>query len=173
MPPPADAIQKKVCMVGSYSVGKTSLVRRYVESIFSDHYLTNIGVKIDKKLVKVDGRTVNLVLWDLAGEDEISQMRPSHLRGASGYILVVDGCRGITLEKALQLRQRIQELLGDIPFVAALNKIDLLPEWEVSESSIENLRQQNWRCFLTSAKTGQTVENLFTALATEMLACQK
>src|SRR5579883_685521 len=131
MPDENVVLQKKVCMVGAYGVGKTSLVRRYVESIFSDRYLTNIGVKIDKKLVKVDGQQVNLVLWDLAGEDEISKLRLSHLRGASGYILVIDGCRRSTLDTALDLQQRVADSLGDVPFVVALNKVDLRPEWEL------------------------------------------
>lgn len=60
-------LQKKICMLGGFSVGKTSLVRRYVHSVFSDAYLTTVGVKIDKKIVTLPDRTVNLILWDLAG----------------------------------------------------------------------------------------------------------
>src|SRR6478736_3867693 len=78
-------IRKKICMVGLYGVGKTSLVKRYVESIFDERYHTTIGVKIDKKDVVVDGRDVSLAIWDMAGEDEIAQVKLSHLRGASGY----------------------------------------------------------------------------------------
>jgi nucleoside-triphosphatase THEP1 len=62
-------IQKKVCMVGTSGVGKTSLVAKFVHSIFSDKYLTAVGVKIDKKTVTVDGNEVMLMIWDLAGDD--------------------------------------------------------------------------------------------------------
>ena len=60
-------LQKKICMLGGFSVGKTSLVRRFVQSIFSETYLTTVGVKIDKKSVELPGKTVDLILWDLAG----------------------------------------------------------------------------------------------------------
>ena len=67
--------QKKICMLGAFAVGKTSLVRRYVDSIFSDTYLTTVGVKIDKRVVPVGNDSVNLILWDIAGEDEVSAVR--------------------------------------------------------------------------------------------------
>ena len=162
-------LQKKICMIGSFGVGKTSLVRRYVESIFSDRYQTNIGVRIDKKLVNVDGREVNLVLWDLAGEDEISSLQMSHLRGCSGYILVADGSREATFQKALELQQRIHTPLGRVPFVFAINKIDKVEDWRVQSGEIEQLRARGWECFLTSAKTGDVVESLFGTLAQNML----
>ena len=63
-------LQKKICMLGGFSVGKTSLVRRFVKSIFSETYLTTVGVKIDKKSVALPDKTVDLILWDLAGEDD-------------------------------------------------------------------------------------------------------
>jgi GTPase SAR1 family protein len=77
-------IQKKVCMLGSFSVGKTSLVRRFVESMFSDAYLTTVGVKIDKKPLQVEGNDLTLMLWDIYGEDDFQKMRMSYLRGARG-----------------------------------------------------------------------------------------
>ena len=80
-------IKKKICMVGLYGVGKTSLVKRFVQSLFDDKYLTTIGVKVDRKDVDVEGRAVSLAIWDLAGEDEVAQVKTSHLRGASGYLL--------------------------------------------------------------------------------------
>ena len=77
-------IQKKVCVLGSFGVGKTSLVRRYVQSIFSDTYLTTVGVKVDKKTLTVDSGEVTLVLWDIAGEDDINAIRMTYVRGAGG-----------------------------------------------------------------------------------------
>ena len=76
-------LQKKICLLGAFGVGKTSLVRRYVDTIFSDAYLTTVGVKIDKKLLTVGGEQMALILWDIAGEDDIAAVRVSYLRGAA------------------------------------------------------------------------------------------
>jgi small GTP-binding protein len=166
---PVAAIQKKICMIGAYAVGKTSLVRRFVESIFDERYQTTIGVKIDRKRVVVRDRDVNLVLWDLAGDDELAQLRVSHLRGASGYILVADGTRNSTLDRAFLLQEWIATELGPAPFVLALNKVDLQEEWRIEEGRTERLAQQGWAVFSTSAKTGQGVEELFLSLAEKVL----
>ena len=154
-------------MVGAFGVGKTSLVRRFVDSIFSDRYLTTVGVKIDRKDVSVGPVLATLVLWDLAGEDDVAQVKTSHLRGASGYILVVDGCRAVSLAKAVELQSRIQEQLGPLPFILVLNKADLREQWEVQQASVAKL---GWPVFETSAKTGAGVEEMFHALAGNIIS---
>jgi small GTP-binding protein len=166
---PAAPLLKKICMLGTYAVGKTSLVRRYVESIFDDRYLTTIGVKVDRKFVDVAGHQLDLVLWDLSGDDELSQPRSSYFRGASGYILVVDGSRRPTAQKAISILERAVGISGPAPVVVALNKADLNGEWEIGEAEIANLAKQGWPCFRTSAKTGENVDRLFQELAENML----
>lgn len=94
-------ISRKICMLGAYAVGKTSLVRKFVHGVFSEKYLTTIGAKIDKKELVVDGTELTLVLWDLAGEDGFEKVRLSYLRGSSGYLLVVDGTREASLQTAI------------------------------------------------------------------------
>ena len=167
---PVPPIQKKVCMIGAYAVGKTSLVRRFVESLFDERYQTTIGVKIDRKRVVVRDREVTLVLWDLAGDDDLAQLRASHLRGAAGYILVADGTRISTLDQAILLQEWIATMLGPAQFVLAVNKVDLQQEWRLDPGQAERLAQQGWVVFLTSAKTGQGVEDLFISLAEKLLA---
>ena len=162
-------IQKKICMLGSFAVGKTSLVTRFVRSIFSDKYHTTVGVKIDKKQVQVDDKLVNLILWDLYGEDEFQKVHMSYLRGASGYLLVVDGTRRETLDKALVLQLRTEEAVGKVPFVIIFNKVDLKDSWEVDDRTIEELVNKGWHVFHGSAKTGQGVEEAFATLAKQML----
>lgn len=163
-------IRKKICMIGLYGVGKTSLVKRYVESIFDERYHTTIGVKIDKKDVVVNGRAVSLAIWDMAGEDEVAQIKVSHLRGASGYLLVADGCRKISLDKALELRSRIEKQIGGLPFVLVINKADLQDQWEVQAADIERIRQEGNAVMVASARTGNAVEEVFFDLAGRMLA---
>src|SRR6187455_2295151 len=99
-------IHKKICMLGGFAVGKTSLVAQYVTSLFSDKYLSTVGVKIDKKQIAVDGRDVTLMLWDVAGQDDFQSVQESQLRGMAGYLLVVDGTRRATLETARQLQEK-------------------------------------------------------------------
>ena len=105
-------IQKKVCMLGTFAVGKTSLVRRFIESIYSDKYHTTVGVKVDKKVMKAGETELTLVLWDIEGSESEHDLRKSYLRGAGGYILVADGTRNDTLYKALALQARAEETLG-------------------------------------------------------------
>jgi len=158
-------LQKKICMLGGFSVGKTSLVKRYVESVFSETYLTTVGVKIDKKIVDLGERVVNLILWDVAGEDDISTFKMSYLRGSAGYVLVADGTRPSTLEVAQSLRERVEAEIGRLPFVLLLNKSDLQEQWAVDSSQVDDLRQAGWSVRSSSARTGEGVEDAFKELA--------
>ncbi len=163
-------IQKKVCVLGAFAVGKTSLVSRFVRSLFSDKYHTTVGVKVDKKEVAVDGGPVDLLLWDLYGEDEFQKMRTSYLRGSAGYVLVVDGTRRETLDHAVVLQNRVEEAVGKVPFVVMANKADLTEKWEVDADALAELGNRGWPVFKTSAKTGAGVEEAFLTLARRMLA---
>jgi small GTP-binding protein len=162
-------IQKKVCMLGSFSVGKTSLVRRFVDSIFDDKYHTTIGVKVDKKVVTTSGQDVTLVLWDIHGEDVYQKMRMSYLRGMSGYLLVADGTRRQTLDDALSLNERVVQEFGKLPSLLLLNKYDLTDQWEIDSAQESKLTAAGWNVLHTSAKTGDSVEKVFLQLAQEAL----
>jgi small GTP-binding protein len=157
-------------MVGSFSVGKTSLVARYVESIFSDTYLTTVGVKISKKIVPSASGQLNLILWDVAGEDDSATIRMSYLRGSAGYVVVADGTRAKTLDAALSLRTRIQAEFGPLPMLLLLNKCDLIEHWTVTDGEIAALANDGLRVIRCSAKTGEGVEVAFAELATAVVA---
>jgi small GTP-binding protein len=162
-------LQKKVCMLGSFSVGKTSLVRRFVESLFDERYQTTIGVKVDKKVVQLGGQEITLVLWDLYGEDVFQKLRMTYLRGMSGYLLVVDPTRARTLEDALGLKTRIEEAMGRIPQILLLNKCDLVADWEIELGRVGQLEAAGQPTIRTSAKTGEGVEEAFFRLTEAML----
>ncbi len=163
-------LQKKICMLGAFAVGKTSLVAQCVRSIFSEQYHTTVGVKVDQKQLAVGATDVTLLLWDLAGEDEFHQIRPSYLRGAAGYLLVVDGTRKATLETALSIQQRVVDTLGDVPFIVLFNKADIADEWELDEQSVTELTDKSWGVIKTSAKTGLGVDEAFSRLAEHIVA---
>lgn len=163
-------IQKKICMVGAFATGKTSLVSRFVRSIYSEVYQSTVGVKIDKKTVKLEDQEINLILWDIQGEDDFQKLRLSYLRGLSGYLLVVDSTRHATFEKALSIQQSIEQMLGQVPFILILNKSDLAEEWEIDDTTVDELSNKGWNIIKGSAKTGLGVEEAFLNLTKKILA---
>ena len=166
-------IHKKVCMLGGFAVGKTSLVSRFVSSIFSDKYLSTVGVKVDKKTVSVDGTDVTLMLWDIYGQDDFQKVQHSQLRGMAGYLLVIDGTRRATLETALELQRLATEVAGNVPFVIVINKSDLAAEWEIDDVAAYKMADRGWRVLRGSAKTGEGVEDAFQVLTRAMLHASK
>ncbi len=161
-------LQRKICMLGAFSVGKTSLVKQFVSSIFDDKYLTTVGVKIDKKVVTTDEQDVTLMLWDLAGEDIYNSIKASYLRGAAGCIIVIDGTRPKTLEVAHDVIKLVEDAVGDIPIIIALNKCDLKDQWCFDNEQLEQLCR-NQTTLETSAKNGTNVDAMFQQLTTRML----
>lgn len=156
-------------MLGETGVGKTSLVRRFVQSIYSEKYHATIGVKIDRKTVKVEEQEVKLVLWDLQGEDGEFKIRSSFLRGAAGFLLVLDLTRHETLVTAFSIQKMVEREIGNLPFLALFNKNDLTEEVEITDSELQIVTGEGWKILRTSAKTGEQVEEAFFQLAKDML----
>lgn len=172
-------IAKKVCLIGDFAVGKTSLIRRYVEGQFNDKYLSTVGVKISRKDVEINhpesptSSRFRLIIWDLEGRTQFEALTPSYLKGASGAIVVGALDRQVTLDS---LEQHIQLFGTTNPgqsVVVALNKADRLPT-ERQRSLLKQYRPTISSTVidyqLTSAKTGENVENLFDTLARSWLA---
>ncbi|MBT8072438.1 MAG: GTP-binding protein [Xanthomonadales bacterium] len=161
----------KVCMVGAFGVGKTSLVRRFVHQQFDDRYHTTLGVKIDTKIVDSIEKPIKLVLWDMEGADpfetdkrSLSRIQ-SYLKGAHGLILVADGTRPATVETALGLYHDFCRHFHDVPAVLMANKADLTNEWRFDKSILPDALVR----LETSALNDQNVEAAFTAIG-EMLS---
>ncbi len=165
-------ITKKICLLGDFNVGKTSLVRRFVEGKFSDRYLSTVGVKVSRKSVNIrtelNLHQVNLLVWDLEGNTKFKSITPSYLKGASGSIIVADLTRSDTLKN---LNQHIELFLKVNPaaiIIIAMNKVDLLPEEKLNKL-IENYSSNNYSqivsIYKTSAKTGNNVAEMFDELA--------
>ena len=162
-------ISKKVCMLGAFAVGKTALVQQYVHSIFTDRYLSTVGVKISKKVVQYGEQQISIVLWDLEGKDDYADVHISYLRGAMGFFVVADGTRRETLDIALSLRILALDLIGPVPHALLVNKADLAPSWEITDDQIHALEQMGMSVIKTSAKTGLAVNESFMSLAGAML----
>lgn len=171
----AAAKKFKICMVGSYGVGKTSLVRRFVKNEYDEKYQTTMGVKVDKKIIKLDGRYLMLLLWDLEGvvskngiisKKELGSRFWAYLRGTDGFLLVADGTRPHTLQEAQSiLKLNIEESGKIVPYIMLVNKADLIENWPVEAREIGALARESQEVLMTSAKTGMNVERAFLLLA--------
>jgi small GTP-binding protein len=160
----------KLCMLGDFGVGKTSLVARFVHSTFSDKYLTTIGVKVDTKEVAVEGRgTCKLVIWDIAGRSHLDALNMTYLRGASALLLVADGTRERSLNTALDLLMQSRTLLPAAEVVLAVNKLDLVERWEIAPAALAELRR-TLPVHETSARSGEGVDAAFADIAARLPA---
>ena len=161
--------QKKVCLLGSFAVGKTSLIAKFVHGIFDEKYLTTIGVKIDKYEVSTSKGQALLMIWDLNGQDELAEIRLANLRGSAGFLFVADGTRPATLEVAMTIDGLTRREFGEVPRILLLNKWDLREQWLIEKGRIEALRASGWQVMVSSAKTGENVARAFGNLAEMMV----
>jgi hypothetical protein len=160
-------VTSKVCVVGDFAVGKTSVIERFVNNHFSDKYLSTVGVKIDTREIEVEDLQVShkLVIWDVAGADSFGEREFSYLRGASGFIFVADGTRSLTLASVERLRQQISDRFGVAPAVVLVNKKDLTADWSLSDQQLLSLEKLFDRVYRTSAKTGDDVDDAIRRLS--------
>lgn len=172
------SVAKKICLVGDFAVGKTSLIRRFVDRQFSDQYLTTVGVKLSRKNIQIliegdrDETNIELLIWDIEGQTQFKKIVPSYLQGAKGGIIVADVTREETIE---HIKDHIKLFLSVNPqglVIVALNKVDLVSEEKLKKLSLMNLftlHPQIVSTYITSAKTGQYIDEMFTLLAHKIL----
>ena len=163
-------ISKKICLIGDFNVGKTSLIRRFVENKFSDRYLTTIGVKISRKSVVIEPnrQQVNLLIWDIEGETKEKEIPESYLQGANGAIIVGDLSRVETINHIEQHAAKFIKLNPASKIIIALNKSDLIaPEKVEKLVKVSNFLEydQVMQTLAASAITGESVEIIFERLA--------
>ena len=154
---------KKIVILGHFGVGKTSLIRRFVSDSFSDKYKVTIGVHITKKVVEVNAdETVSLIIWDLEGTDEIQMIRKSYLLGTHGVVFVFDVSRPSTFQGINEDLKIVTSKTQGVPLMVVGNKIDLIILNELQSLLKANNIEAS---YLTSAKTGDSVNEMFTQLA--------
>ncbi len=162
------SVAKKICLIGRFAVGKTSLVKQFIEKQFGEKYKTTVGVSISTKNLTVENKDISLVIWDIAGFEQDGHY-VHYMRGVHGLIWVLDG----TEPESFKILETINNSLPEIkqvPSVCFINKCDLVDEWVIKESEINSLKEFNYAVYKTSAKTGENVEAGFTKLASLLLS---
>lgn len=157
---------KKILLLGHFHVGKTSLIKRFVQNSFSEEYITSIGVTIEKKTIEIKGQNLTFIIWDVAGEVSIDRTPPNYLLGCEGIIYVFDLSRPSTWQNMQEQYDKIQSKFPFEPIKIVGNKSDLLRKKEIEEVVSKLTLNVD---FLCSAKTGQNVEELFQDLGLSML----
>jgi small GTP-binding protein len=171
-------ISKKICLFGDFGVGKTSLIRQFVECQFSDEYLSTVGVKISRKLVSLPEKDLSgrqdlqLMIWDIEGSNKFKAVAKNYFQGSRGAVIVGDVTQPETLN---HIQEHIQTFLAVNPqsyIIVALNKSDM-----IAAEYLENIcktyqftEQSNiLDTYITSAKTGNNVDKIFQTLATRLI----
>lgn len=171
-------ISNKICLIGDFGVGKTSLIRRFVDRQFSDKYLSTVGVKISRKSVEIidskQAKNINLqlLIWDIEGSTKFKGVSSSYFQGAKGAIIVGDVTRPESLENISEHIQAFSKVNPQGKTVIALNKSDL-----IDAEYLEKYRQlysfNDKKSFVStypsSAKTGKNVDEIFQSLAHSMI----
>lgn len=172
-------ISRKICLIGDFAVGKTSLIRQFVERQFSDEYLSTVGVKMSRKSIIIpnsskQSQELLLVIWDIEGSNQFKAMASTYFQGAKGAVLVGDVTDKDTLNHLLEHIKSFVKVNPQSHIVVALNKSDLV-EAEYLQNILQSYEQQfkdiNYvlATYLTSAKTGNNVDEIFKVLATSLI----
>ena len=159
-------IQKKICLLGDFSVGKTSLIRRYVEERFDESYLSTIGVHMSRKRLERENHFLDFFIWDLVGGEDFKKAGQSYLIGAAGALIVCDLTRLDTLPKLANYAEQLHAVSKTAVLIFIGNKADLVDERVISDEAIqETIAPFANSYLLTSAKSGHNVNSAFHQLA--------
>ena len=160
----------KITLLGEKNVGKTSLVYRYIENKFRDSYKATLGVNLLKKDMDVDGKGVSVQIWDLGGQESFRSLRKLYLEGANGAFVMFDLTDRKTFDKLNEWIESFKEARGEQPMVLIGNKSDLENQRKITDMEASNYaKDNNMELILTSAKTGQNVEEAFIRLTKRIL----
>lgn len=154
---------RKVCLLGDGGVGKTSLVRRFVEDSFRDEYIVSFGTKVSKKVLELGDVELTLMLWDILGQKSDDALHSAYYKGANGALLVCDVTRTQTVEHLGKWKESFLHAAPGAKMVLVANKADLDPKIPI-EKLVTTAGMLGSKMIMTSAKTGEGVEAAFLEL---------
>jgi small GTP-binding protein len=169
----AAVIKKKICLLGSFAVGKTSLIERFVYNRFDEKYLTTIGVKISQKVLPPvhdhhNGQMIQhtFLIWDIAGLEKFDRVATNYFRGAAGALAVADLTRPDTIGDLHAFCDKFLAVNPEAALIILGNKLDIFDEDQGAPAKLEKTAARYTTDFrLTSAKTGEHVEDAFFILS--------
>ncbi len=162
-------VMRKICLLGDGAVGKTSLIRRYVFDMFNDEYIMTIGTKVSKKNMKLEGKELTLMIWDILGQKEHSNLHSAYYKGAAGAIVVCDFTNKKSMEHLTRWVDDFRAVAGDAPLVIAVNKQDIEKKAYLFEEAKEIADNYGAPAIPTSAKSGKNVELLFKTIGERVI----
>lgn len=166
-------LRRKVCLLGASGVGKSSLVRRFVEDRFDEDCGSSTAMAIFKGTLEFGDISLELMLWDPDGSEDRGQYNRSFISGASGLVFVVDATRPQTLDHLLEAQTKERGFIGARPAVLVVNKADLTGDFALTKDQLDTASKLDWCWLRASAKTGENVTEAFTKLAGMMLEARK
>jgi small GTP-binding protein len=169
-------LKHKICLLGAFAVGKTSLVQRFVNDRFSEKYLTTVGVSVSQKLMPPlhglksgDPVQHSFLIWDIAGLEKFDPMVMNYFRGASGALAVGDLTRPETIDDLATISDQFLSVNSNAALVTIANKCDLMENQAEAIPVFKKLAVDfESELVLTSAKTGARVETAFERLSREI-----
>jgi small GTP-binding protein len=173
--PEKKKIKIKVTVIGDGAVGKTSLIQKFTKGKFQTDYIKTIGADLTNYQTEIGEFKIELIFWDIAGQDEFHFLRPSFYRYSKAAIIVYSleendlGRR--SFEHITKWYEDVKQFCGEIPVVVFANKVDLVEDQSLDKAKIQNLvKERNFLgYYITSAKTGQGLDEAFNDLIKERL----
>lgn len=165
----------KLVSLGEQSVGKTSLVTRWMYDSFEDHYQATIGIDFLSKTLYVDEQCVRLQIWDTAGQERFQSLTPAYIRDSSIALIVYDVSDKISFDKVEKWTESVRTERGKaVTIILVANKINLIHDRIISTKNGEEKAKKLDVLFIeTSAKSGYNVKKMFQAVVAKALAATK
>ncbi len=163
----------KIILIGSSSVGKSSILRRYIQKVFNDVYSCTLGVDFFMKTIDVGEKSIKLQLWDTAGTEKFRSITTGYYRGANAAFVVFDLTSKPTfdcLSEWIENYYKYSNPYSEKNVVLIGNKSDLIEKREVKEEEIDSFaKDNNIKYFETSAKDGKNIDESFYYIAEKLI----
>ncbi|KAI1287592.1 Ras-related protein Rab-23 [Halotydeus destructor] len=154
-----DQIAIKIVIVGNGVVGKSSMIQRYCNGMFSTEYKKTIGVDFLERLIQVNSTEVRLMLWDTAGQEEFDALTKAYYRGAQGCVVAFSTTDKDSFDSIEKWKKKVEYECGDIPMVLVQNKSDLLESRAITTDQVDRIsRRLQLKLFMTSAKNNVNID---------------